>query len=150
MLMQSAAGALHGVCRIKPKARKLSQEWAALWEFKSFTSPWSKRSLAPVPFLIHCRLPSCKCIQEAFPLEKGSLLSKPATHFLRLQFFLFIAFLMLLVSSYFPSIFFSIFTATVNVRSIVQLIFFLFFLSITKATSNSYSHFQYICFFLVS
>lgn len=68
MLMQSAAGALHGVCRIKPKARKLSQEWAALWEFKSFTSPWSKRVLSPVPFLMHCRL-SCMCIQEVFRLK---------------------------------------------------------------------------------
>lgn len=45
--MQSAAAALHGACRIKPATRKLSQVWAALWELKSFTNPWSKGAFSP-------------------------------------------------------------------------------------------------------
>lgn len=54
MLMQPAAAALYGACRIKPRVGKMGQVWAAFWDFKDFYESMSERSLCPAPLAKYC------------------------------------------------------------------------------------------------
>ena len=71
MLMQPAAAALRGACKIEPRVGKLGQAWAALWDFKDLYELVSE-SLIPsssLDILCHIRIPH-RFLRRSMPLRK--------------------------------------------------------------------------------